>query len=134
MKTLTILSLLSLALTALALAQDVHATEPLELPQLPQRCEGFPDQAFNSRLGNEMSALVQQVRCKDLRGALREAQILQAEIQREVALTTEYGECYLDRKCTERASQTTPTKDMCKAADGKSWKRTNPTTGTCEAI
>lgn len=131
MRSLTLLTLLSMLLTALAIAQLAQADEPR-----PLLCTGYPDPAFSSRLGYEVQSLNNAVRCRDLRSALRLSQALQQEIAREIekGSTTEYGECYLDRKCTQRASQSTPTRDMCKAAEGKSWKRTSPSQGECESI
>ncbi len=102
MKSLSPLYPLSLLLALFALAQYAHADE---LPRTPLRCDGFPDQPFNGRLGNEMQALIQSVRCQDLRAALRETQLMEREIVAEIQKGNsayEYGECYFDRKCTEQ--------------------------------
>jgi hypothetical protein len=106
----------------------------------PFTCSGYPNQEFNNRLGHEMETLIQTVRCRDLERALHVVRQMDQELRMEIARGgngggTEYGECYEDRNCKARLSQTTPTKGMCSASGGHSWKKTNPLpVGSCELV
>ncbi len=108
-----------------------------EIRERPGMCHGYPNQGFNQNMGRTMEEMIVRIRCRDLRGGLRAVKLMERQILREIERVsggTEYGECYFERGCVDRASQTTPTKDMCLAAGGKSWKRTDPTPGKCQNI
>lgn len=112
---------------------------PLTASADPLFCGGYPNQEFNNRLGHEMEALINTIRCKNLNGALQVLRRMDSHIRVEIARNqngnTAYGECYEDRNCQARISQGTPTKAMCKASGGQSWRRTNPLPrGSCEIV
>jgi hypothetical protein len=102
----------------------------------PMACNGYPNEVFNNQMGQTMEQMIVRIRCQDLRGGLRAVRMMERLILQEMerGSTTEYGICYEERNCRVRASQSTPTKAMCKASEGKSWKRTKPTVGTCQNI
>ena len=130
--TIATLALISLGLFGMnAMAAPGFSAQPA------LACQGYPDQQFNNVLGQEMGAMINAIRCGDLRTALENTRRMQGlianEIERNPGQVSEtFGECFLDAKCTQRSGSTTPTRELCKASDGKGWLKTNPLPrGTC---
>lgn len=111
-----------------------------EIEIIPEESEREmpPRHSFQQRVNVKLNAIHQLVQHRRLRDALSITRQLEQDIAFEIRKGggggTAYGECYYDNRCTQRVSQSTPTKDMCKAAGGGSWKQTNPSTGPCVRI
>jgi hypothetical protein len=96
-------------------------------------CHANPDQEQVAGAQARMRLIDRAVRCGDLAAAREQAQELLADLDDQVSVTP-MGICYEDRKCQKRVANNLTTKDMCKAANGRSWAESTPNAGTCELI
>jgi len=108
--------------------------QPFPSPPPIESCSTNPNKEQVQSVQEHLQAINQAIKCSNTALAREITKDLLIELETDEVSVTPMGICYDDRKCKSPLANNLTTKDMCKAANGKSWAETTPNSGACELI